>query len=156
MDLFGESLTICLIHRTLIPPAKFSCYIIATVSTYLAMLTIMKCDRICQNPPLAHTMATKVFHHQLIALSISYVTNCHNTTATSSLVCFFSGLFLRPVRHLQVLRCSLNATGWLVQAATLLKLPPDSFMMLAMVLAIFCDILSAMGPHSRLFHLENY
>ena len=24
-----------------------------------------------------------------------------------------------------------------------------------MVLAIFCDILSAMGPHSRPFHLEN-
>ena len=33
--------------------------------------------------------------------------------------------------------------------------PPDSFMMQAMEWSIFCDILSAIGPSSRLFHLEN-
>ena len=54
--------------------------------------------------------------------SIIKVTNCHNTTATTWLVCFFWGLFLRPVRRPRVLGCSLNATVWLVQAATLLKI----------------------------------
>ena len=53
--------------------------------------------------------------------SINKLTNCHNTTTTSWLVCFFWGLFLRPVRRPRVHGCSLNATGWLVQAATLLK-----------------------------------
>ena len=43
--------------------------------------------------------------------SINKLTKCHNTTATSWLVCFFWGLFLRPVRHPQVLRCLLIATG---------------------------------------------
>ena len=32
------------------------------------------CDRICQNPPLTHTMAKNVFHHQSIDLSISQLT----------------------------------------------------------------------------------
>ena len=54
--------------------------------------------------------------------SIKKLTNCHNTTATSWLVCFFWGLFLGPVRLPWVLRCSLNATGWLVQVATWLKI----------------------------------
>ena len=54
--------------------------------------------------------------------SVNKLTNCHNTTATRWLVCFFWGLFLRRVRHPRVLRCSLNATGWLIQVATLLKI----------------------------------
>ena len=54
--------------------------------------------------------------------SINKLINCHNTTATSWLVCFFWGLFLGPVRRPQVLGCSLNATVWLVQAATLQKI----------------------------------
>ena len=54
--------------------------------------------------------------------SINKLTSCHNTTATSWLVCFFWGLVLRPVRRPRVLGCSLSATGWLVQAATLLKI----------------------------------
>ena len=57
-----------------------------------------------------------------IDCSINKLINCHNTTATSWLVCFFWGLFLRPVRRPRVFRCSLNATGWLVQAATMLKI----------------------------------
>ena len=31
-------------------------------------------------------------------------------------------LFLRAVRHPRVLGCPLNATGWLVQATTLLEI----------------------------------
>ena len=54
--------------------------------------------------------------------STSKLTNYHSTTAKSWLVCFFWGLFLRPVRCLWVLGCPLSATGWLVQAATLLKI----------------------------------
>ena len=54
--------------------------------------------------------------------SINKLTNCHNTTATSWLVCFSWGLFLRPVRRPRVLGCSLSVTGWLVQAAALLKI----------------------------------
>ena len=53
--------------------------------------------------------------------SINKLTNYHNTTVKSWLVCFFWGLFLRLIRCPQVLRCSLNATGQLVQVATLLK-----------------------------------
>ena len=54
--------------------------------------------------------------------SINKLTNYHNTTAKSWLICFFWGLFLRPVRRPLVLGCSLIATGWLAQAATLLKI----------------------------------
>ena len=38
---------------------------------WICEIKFMKCDRICQNPPLTHTMAKNVFHHQSIALSIS-------------------------------------------------------------------------------------
>ena len=103
--------------------------------------------------------------------SINKLTNSHNTTATSWLVCFSWGLFLRPVRRPRVLGCSLSVTGWLVQAATLLKITTwlvhdvghgCSYILWHLELyfvtfgAIFCDILSAMGPHSRPLHLENY
>ena len=80
---------------------------------------INKCNRVCQILPLTHTMAKNVFHHQSIAVYINKITNCRSTTTTSWLVCFFWVLFLRPVRRPGVLRCSLNVTGWLVQAATL-------------------------------------
>ena len=53
---------------------------------------------------------------------INELTNHQCTTANSSLVCFCWGLFLRPVKHSQVLRCPLNNTGWLIQAATLLDI----------------------------------
>ena len=54
--------------------------------------------------------------------SINILSNYHNTTAKGSLVCFLWGLFLRPVRRPRVLGWPLNATGWLVQAATLLEI----------------------------------
>ena len=54
--------------------------------------------------------------------SISKLTNYHSTTTKSWLVCFFWGLILRPVRRPWMLGCPLSATGWLVQAATLLKI----------------------------------
>ena len=54
--------------------------------------------------------------------TINKLTNCPNITTTSWPVCFLWGLFLRSVRHSRVLRCTLNATGWFVQAATLLKI----------------------------------
>ena len=54
--------------------------------------------------------------------SINKLTNCQYTTAKCWQVCFCWGLFLRPVRRPWVLGCPLNATGWLVQAATLLEI----------------------------------
>ena len=72
--------------------------------------------------PTTYTHNGKERFSSPIDSSINKLTNCHNTTATSWLVCFFWGLFLRPVRRPRVLGCSLNATGWLVQVATLLKI----------------------------------
>ena len=54
--------------------------------------------------------------------SINKLNNYCNTIAKSWLICLFWGLFLRPVRHPLVLRCLLNATSWLLQASTLLKI----------------------------------
>ena len=54
--------------------------------------------------------------------SINKLTKCQYTTAKCWQVCFCWGLFLRPVRHPQVLGCPLNATGCLVQATTLLEI----------------------------------
>ena len=51
---------------------------------------------------------------------INKLTKCQYTTAKCWHVCFCWGLFLRPIRCPQVLRCPLNATGWLVQATTTL------------------------------------
>ena len=57
-----------------------------------------------------------------INISINKLTNYHNTTVKRWLICFFWGLFLRPVSRLWVFGCPLNATSWLVQAAILLKI----------------------------------
>ena len=54
--------------------------------------------------------------------SINKLTNCQYTIAKCWQVCFWWGLFLRSVRHPRVLGCPLNATGWLVQATTLLEI----------------------------------
>ena len=54
--------------------------------------------------------------------SINKLTNCQYTTAKCWQVCFCWGLFLRPVRCPRVLWCTLNATGWLVQATPLLEI----------------------------------
>ena len=54
--------------------------------------------------------------------SINKLTIYQYTTAKCWWVCFCWGLFLRPVRCPWVLGCPLNATGWLVQAATLLEI----------------------------------
>ena len=54
--------------------------------------------------------------------SINKLTNCQYTTAKCWQVCFCWGLFLRPVRRPQMLRCPLNTTGRLVQATTLLEI----------------------------------
>ena len=54
--------------------------------------------------------------------TINKLTNYHNTTAKRWQVYFSWGLFLKPFRCLRVLKCSLNAIGWLVQADTLLKI----------------------------------
>ena len=53
--------------------------------------------------------------------SINKLTNYQYTIA-ECWVCFCSGLFLRPIRCSKVLGCPLNATGWLVQATTLLEI----------------------------------
>ena len=62
-------------------------------------------------------MARNYFHRQWIASLI----NQYNT-AKCWQVCFSWGLFLRPVRHPRVLGCPLKATGWLLQAITLLEI----------------------------------
>ena len=80
------------------------------------------CYLLCQNPPFTPTMLNNIFHCQWIASSINYLHNCRYTTAKCWQVCFFWGLFLRPVRHLQVLMCPLNATSWLAQVTTLLEI----------------------------------
>ena len=54
--------------------------------------------------------------------SINKLTNCQYTTAKCWRVCFYWGMFLRPVRRPRVLGCSLNATGRLLQATTLLEI----------------------------------
>ena len=54
--------------------------------------------------------------------SINKLTIYQYTTAKCSWVCFCWGLFLRPVRRPRVFGCPLNATGRLVQAATLLEI----------------------------------
>ena len=54
--------------------------------------------------------------------SVNKLTNYQYTTAKLWQICFCWGLFLRPIRRPQVLGCTLNVTGWLVQAATLLEI----------------------------------
>ena len=54
-----------------------------------------------------------------IVVGLLKLTNYHNTNAKIDRSAFFWG---RPLRYPQVLRCPLNATGHLVQAATLLKI----------------------------------
>ena len=53
---------------------------------------------------------------------------------------------MRPVRCPQVLGCQLNATGWLVQATTLLEITTRLVDDIGMDLAMFFDSLSAIGP----------
>ena len=54
--------------------------------------------------------------------SFNKLTNCQYTSAKFWQVCFCWGLFLRPIKCPWVLGCPLNATGWLVQATTLLEI----------------------------------
>ena len=70
------------------------------------------------------------------------VTDYQNIIIKSLQVCFCYGLFLRPDRHSQMLlRCPLNASGWLVQSATLLKSHMiGRFIIQLMNLAMFCNI----------------
>ena len=72
--------------------------------------------------PATYAHNSKECFSSPIDSSINKLTNSHNTTATSWLVCFIWGLFSRPVWHPRVLGCSLNATGWLVQAIVLPKI----------------------------------
>ena len=69
--------------------------------------------------PHTHTMVKMISLPNTINIvpSINYLINHHNNTAKSWLVCFFWGLFPRAVRNPWVLRCPLNATGWIVQVA---------------------------------------
>ena len=57
-------------------------------------------------------------------------------TAKQSTVYFYSGLFLQPVWHLQVLGCSLNGFGGIWQTV---KSPHDSLVILTTDMALFCD-----------------
>ena len=83
------------------------------VTLYDNNLTVYVCDWIFQNRPHTCTMA-KIFSSQINS-SNNKLTNYHNTTAKIL-------LFLRPIRHPQVLSYPLNATGWLVQESTMLKI----------------------------------
>ena len=53
---------------------------------------------------------------------INTLINYQYTTVKCWWVCFSWGLFLSPVRRPWVFGCLLNATGWLVQAATFLEI----------------------------------
>ena len=100
----------------------YSCSQMLPYCGYLDSQLLSMCDQFCQNLPLTHTMVKNSFHRQWTTPSISYITNYQYTTAICWWVCFWWGLFLRPVRRPQVLGCPLNATGRLVQAATLLEI----------------------------------
>ena len=63
---------------------------------------------------------------------------------------------MRPVRRPQLLGVLLNATGLLVQAATLLEIITQLVDDIGMDLAIFCDSLSAIGPPCEPFQPENF
>ena len=86
---------------------------------------------------------------------INKLTNYHNSTAKRWLVCFFWGLFLSAVRHPWGLGCTVNASGRLVEAATLLKITTWFVHDVGHRLIYNLWYLSAMEPHSRLFHFEN-
>ena len=75
------------------------------------------CDQICQNLPHSYAHNIKEWISSPINSSINKLTII---TTKSWLVCFYWGLFLRPVRHSWILKYQLSTTGWLVQAATLL------------------------------------
>ena len=60
--------------------------------------------------------------------SINKLTNYQYRTAKCWWASFCWGLFLRPVRFPWVLGCPLNATCWLVQAATLLNIQSNCSM----------------------------
>ena len=76
------------------------------------------------------TVSKRSFHHN----SIGQHNMCN--TAKQSTVSFYSGLFLQPVWHLQVLGCSLNGFGGIWQTV---KSPHDSLVILTTDMALFCD-----------------
>ena len=88
--------------------------------------------------------------------SINKLTNYQYTTAKCWWVCFYWGLFLRSIRHPWALGCPLNATGWLVQAATLLEITTRLVDDIGHGFSYICDGLSAMRLPCRPFWLEIY
>ena len=111
----------------------------------------LKCYYLFKSSSIIYTWNIKDKFSLSINSSINKLTSYYNTTAKNQLVYFYWSVFLRPVRHPQVLGCSLNATGWIAYATTLLTIA----IRYRLDLAIFCDILSAMGSYSRPFCLEN-
>ena len=87
--------------------------------------------------------------------SINKLTNYNSNTAKSWLIFFFCGLFLRPVRHLLVFGCPLNATGRVVQAATLQKITTWLIHDVGHGFIYIWWHFKCMGSYSRPFHLEN-
>ena len=72
--------------------------------------------------PTTYAHHVKEQFSPLMDSSINKLTNCQYTTAKCWQDCFSWGLFLRPLRRPWVIRCLLNATGWLVQAIALLEI----------------------------------
>ena len=102
-----------LTHSPMFLPSKNSC--------------VWYYDNLCNMWPALPKPATYPHHVKghfspSMDSSINKLTNCQYTTAKCWQVCFCWGLFLRPVRRPRVLGCPLNATGWLVQATTLLEI----------------------------------
>ena len=85
--------------------------------------------------------------------SINKLTNYQCTAAKCWWVCFCWGLLLRPVRHPRVFGCPLNATGWLVQAVTLLVITTQLVNRIGHAWVYLCFV-SAMEP--LVGHFKNY
>ena len=73
------------------------------------------------------------------------------TTASDSLACLYPDLFLRPVRHPQVLISSLIAASFQVRQAAGWELQPNLLMAFVIDLFTFCNMLSSKWPQMMPF-----
>ena len=111
-----------------------------SLCSYLSKVTR---DQICQNLPHSYAHNVKEWISSTINSSINKLTII---TAKSWLVCCYWGLFLRPVRHPWILGYLLSATGWLVQAATLLEITMWLMDDIDHGYSFICNILGTMEP----------
>ena len=120
------------------------CHPYMHVCTYVCMYVLhIHMWLLCQNPPHTHTMANNSFHCQLIVTSNKLFTT---TPLPRVLICFFDACFwgLSNVHECLGLHW-IPLIGLYRQPLRRIS-QSDLLMIQAMELAIFCDILSTMGP----------